>query len=165
MVEVLTFHYELLDDYGNLLESSYKKEKPITFIAGSGQIIFQIEQTLLDLKVGEKKKICLPSTTIFSSANKGKSVEVDRDDFAHFPYLQVGDQVSLREKNGQVCPYTVIAVKKHKLRLVSCGLFSREDMTFQLELLARRPLTKTEVLDGCLKTIYPVPNTISLKGS
>ncbi len=153
MNEVLTFHYKLHDDYGNLLESSYDSE-PVTFVTGGQQIIEVVEKRVLPLKIGETVKFRVSSKDIFFSGKKGETKEVEKNKFSKFQRFEIGDEVSLKDGAGQVTPYVITGVGEEKLRLVSCGLMSREDVTFSVELLGRRKITEGEVIKGSLKKMY-----------
>ena len=153
LLEVLTFHYRLYDDYENLLESSYE-QAPVTFVSGGEQVIPQVEEVLLKLGLGEKKILKISSEALFISSKKGGIKEVSRDQFPRFRRFEVGDQLSLKEDDGQVFIYTVTAVAEDRIRMVASGASSREQMTFHLELLGRRPLTEGEVIDGQLRKLY-----------
>ncbi|GLV43256.1 FK506-binding protein 14 [Carabus blaptoides fortunei] len=53
-------HYKGRLDDGTEFDNSYKRDHPITFTLGSGQVIKGWDQGLIGMCVGEKRKLVIP---------------------------------------------------------------------------------------------------------
>lgn len=59
--DTATVHYNGTLENGTKFDSSYDRNSPITFALGSGQLIKGFDVGVLGMKVGEKRKITIPS--------------------------------------------------------------------------------------------------------
>lgn len=61
VTDLLTLHYKgELKDSGKVFDSSYERGEPFTFQLGIGQVILGWEKGLIDVCVGEKRKLVIP---------------------------------------------------------------------------------------------------------
>lgn len=62
-------HYEgTLLDGGALFDSSYERNEPLTITAGAGEVIVGWDEMLMDMQVGEKRVVVLPSELAYGSS-------------------------------------------------------------------------------------------------
>ncbi len=71
MVEV---HYTGRFTDGNVFDSSYDREKPLRFKAGSGQVIPGWDEAIMLLKVGDTAKLIIPSELAYGEAGVGEDI-------------------------------------------------------------------------------------------
>lgn len=75
----VSVHYkgELLD--GTVFDSSYKRQEPIDFILGQGQVIAGWDEGVSLLKVGDKARFLIPSELAYGSNGAGGVIPSDAD--------------------------------------------------------------------------------------
>lgn len=62
-------HYEgTLLDGGALFDSSYERNEPLTITAGAGEVIIGWDEMLMDMQVGEKRVVVLPSELAYGAS-------------------------------------------------------------------------------------------------
>ena len=75
--QTVSVHYkgQLLD--GTVFDSSYKRQKPIDFVLGQGQVIPGWDEGVSLLKVGDKARFVIPSDLAYGSRGAGGVVPPD----------------------------------------------------------------------------------------
>ena len=70
----VSVHYkgELLD--GTVFDSSYKRQQPIDFVLGQGQVITGWDEGVSLLKVGDKARFLIPSDLAYGSRGAGNVI-------------------------------------------------------------------------------------------
>jgi len=67
----ITVHYTGTLEDGTKFDSSVDRGEPFTFTLGQGMVIMGWDQGLLDMKVGEKRKLVIPSNMGYGAAGAG----------------------------------------------------------------------------------------------
>ena len=75
--QTVSVHYkgQLLD--GTVFDSSYKRQKPIDFVLGQGQVIPGWDEGVSLLKVGDKARFVIPSDLAYGSRGAGSVIPPD----------------------------------------------------------------------------------------
>ena len=71
---LVTVDYEGSFEDGTVFDSSYETGEPATFPLGQGQVIVGWEQGLIGMKVGEKRKIFIPSVLGYGEQGYGQII-------------------------------------------------------------------------------------------
>ncbi|KAL4717836.1 hypothetical protein ACJJTC_000985 [Scirpophaga incertulas] len=72
--DMLTMHYTGTLDDGHKFDSSYDRDQPFSFQIGVGQVIKGWDQGLLDMCVGEKRKLTIPSSLGYGERGAGNVI-------------------------------------------------------------------------------------------
>lgn len=56
----VTLHYIIKTESGDLIEDSYKMNQPMTFILGNNEVIEGIEEGIVTMKPGGKRRLFIP---------------------------------------------------------------------------------------------------------
>jgi len=68
-------HYTgTLHTNGNKFDSSRDRNRPLDFTLGVGQVIKGWDQGLLDMCIGEKRKLTIPAKLAYGSRSMGSSI-------------------------------------------------------------------------------------------
>ena len=67
----LTVHYTGFLEDGTKFDSSVDRGQPFNFNLGAGMVIEGWEKGMLDMKVGEKRKLTIPSEMAYGEAGAG----------------------------------------------------------------------------------------------
>jgi len=70
-------HYTGYLANGQVFDSSIGRGQPIEFVLGTGQVIKGWEQGILGMKVGEKRKLTIPSSLGYGSSGAGGVIPPD----------------------------------------------------------------------------------------
>ena len=81
--DVVTVHYTgwLNNDGqpGTLFDSSHKRNQPFQFIVGYGMVIPGWEEAIMDMKVGEKRRVYIPSRLGYGANGAGAVIPPHAD--------------------------------------------------------------------------------------
>ncbi len=69
--EVVTVHYVGMLEDGTLFDSSVERGMPFTFTVGAGQVIQGWDEGLIGMKIGEKRKLTIPSEMGYGERGAG----------------------------------------------------------------------------------------------
>jgi len=72
--DMLTMHYKGTLDDGSEFDSSYSRNDPFKFQLGIGQVIKGWDQGLLDMCVGEKRRLTIPSHLGYGETGAGDKI-------------------------------------------------------------------------------------------
>lgn len=97
-------HFNLILQDGTLAESSHSYQKPGVFTLGDGTFSPAIEQQLLGLKVGEKKRFSLNPEEAFGLRDEDKLHPFDLSVFPPEMELEEGLIVTFEQPNKQEMP-------------------------------------------------------------
>ncbi|MEX0772857.1 MAG: FKBP-type peptidyl-prolyl cis-trans isomerase [Balneolales bacterium] len=70
----ISVHYSGYLDDGTLFDSSYNRDKPLDFPVGTGRVIPGWDEGLMDMKVGEKRTLIIPSDLAYGETGSGETI-------------------------------------------------------------------------------------------
>lgn len=139
---ILTFHYTLRDERGRVLDTS-QGSTPMPFIEGAGQIIDGLEESLLQMAVGEKRGVVVPPERGYGMHEEDLMQKVPKD---RLPAgnLQVGDQFQTGpDRHAPVV--TVMAIEGNEVLLDANHPLAGQELHFDVELISERLATAEEL--------------------
>lgn len=72
--DMLSMHYKGVLDDGQQFDSSYDRKEPFKFQLGVGQVIKGWDQGLLDMCVGEKRRLTIPPSLGYGESGAGNRI-------------------------------------------------------------------------------------------
>lgn len=142
---VISFHYTLYDNRGEVVDSS-RGGSPFTILEGASQIIPGLEKFLVGQQINEIRKVTIPSAEAYGSRREDLVVKVPRERLPAGD-IQVGDR--FRGGSEPADPvYTVIEVDDKEVTLDGNHPLAGMDLTFDVELIAVRDATREEIDRG-----------------
>ncbi len=138
---VISFHYTLFGPDGKILETS-KGAQPLQFLTGTGQIIPGLENSLNQLKPGDKKRVQVPCEEAYGQRDQALVLQVPMEKFPS-KEVKVGDQFKA-SGNPSTPPLTVIEVNNGLVTLDANHPLAGIDLTFDVEIVAMREATAEE---------------------
>jgi FKBP-type peptidyl-prolyl cis-trans isomerase SlyD len=143
---VVTIHYTLTDDGGEVLDSSREGE-PFSYLEGAGNIIPGLEKELKDAKAGDKKSVKVAAKDAYGEKREDMIVQVPRSQFPADVKLKVGDR--FRSGDDHHSPiFTVIAAQDDQITLDGNHPLAGKDLDFDVEVTHVRQATDEEVSHG-----------------
>ncbi len=97
-------HFAIRLSDGSIADSTREYGKPAKFIVGESDILDKVEQTLIGLKVGDKKKIVLSPEEGYGLANPDNLHWLPKTQFPTDISLEEGLLISFTQPNGAEVP-------------------------------------------------------------
>ncbi|HZH87937.1 MAG TPA: peptidylprolyl isomerase [Chitinophagaceae bacterium] len=127
------YHGTLTD--GNTFDSSEGRE-PLQFVVGQGQVIKGFDDALVDMEVGEKKRIEIPVDEAYGHPTEENYLEFPKTDFPEDLTPEVGMQLHLSDNQGNQFPVAVKEVKEESVILDGNHPLAGKDLVFEIELVS-----------------------------
>ncbi|CAG9558812.1 unnamed protein product [Danaus chrysippus] len=89
--DMLTMHYTGTLENGHKFDSSYDRDQPFTFQLGVGQVIKGWDQGLVDMCVGEKRKLVIPASLGYGDRGAGNVIPGGATLFFDVELINIGD--------------------------------------------------------------------------
>ncbi|XP_045531533.1 FK506-binding protein 2-like isoform X1 [Pieris brassicae] len=145
--DMLTMHYTGTLDDGHKFDSSFDRDQPFTFQLGVGQVIKGWDEGLLDMCVGEKRKLTIPSSLGYGERGAGNVIPPHATLHFEVELINIGDS-----------PPTTNVFKE--IDADADNMLSREEVSIDLAFQAMdtdgdRELSREEVSDYLKKQMVP----------
>ena len=98
---VVSIHYTLTNDAGDVLDTSEGKE-PLKYLHGAGNIIPGLERALLDKTAGEELNVTVEPADGYGEHREELIQKVPREAFQGVEQLDVGMRFQAQTQNGPV---------------------------------------------------------------
>lgn len=142
---VISFHYTLKNEKGEVLDSSTGQE-PLSYLEGGQQIISGLEKEVGLLKTGDKKNIKVAAGDAYGDRDERFVITVERKELPEGD-VQVGQQFELKsDKGSQVVMVTKVTDKE--VTLDGNHPLAGEDLFFDVEVTEMREATAEELTHG-----------------
>ncbi len=141
------FHYSATLEDGTVFDSTYEdfcedeecgcegEPGPMELTIGSGEFFPEIEQALVGMAVGEKKKVMIPSADAFGDYDQEKVFTAKRSEIPEDLQPEVGDAYTLANDNDEEVDVTVVEVTSDSVTFDSNHPLAGEDLSFEIELV------------------------------
>lgn len=145
---VISFHYTLTNQDGEVLDTSRDSNDPFSYMEGSSQIIPGLEKQMALLSVGDKRKIEVGAPEAYGEHDEQLIVEVPRAKLPNSEELQVDDQFQASGPNGEMLLFRVIEIAGDTIKLDGNHPLAGENLVFDVEVMQVRDATLEEVAHG-----------------
>ena len=142
---VLSFHYVLTNDKGEVLDSS-RNADPFQVMEGKQQIIPMLEEALFGMSVGEKKLLHAPAEMAYGPVHEKLRIKVSRSQLPP-ENVQVGTQFTAAETGNSVI-FSIVKIEGEEVFLDGNHPLAGVDLNFDVEVLAIREATAEEQEHG-----------------
>lgn len=132
--DTVTVHYTGKLEDGTVFDSSANRE-PLQFSIGEGRIIPGFEQAIIGMAPGDSKTATIPSDEAYGPHQQQMVVVVEREQIPENVPLDVGQQLQIRQENGQPIPVIVTDISDAKVTLDANHPLAGEDLIFDIQLL------------------------------
>jgi FKBP-type peptidyl-prolyl cis-trans isomerase SlyD len=143
---VVSFHYTLTDDNGQVLDSSQGRE-PLVYLQGVGQIVPGLEKAMDGRKVGDQFKVDVAPEEGYGVHHAELVQEVPREAFQGVEDIQPGMQFQGRGPQG-VINVTVTKVEDGKVHIDGNHPLAGQTLHFDVEVTEVRPASEEELSHG-----------------
>ena len=127
-------HYRGTLDDGTVFDSSYERQQPIGFQVGGGQMIKGFDEAVDGMKVGETKKVNIPSDQAYGPWYDQAVRNVPRNSFPEDFDFKEGVIVE-GEANGQPVRGAIVEIEDETVTIDFNHPLSGKDLNFDIELV------------------------------
>jgi FKBP-type peptidyl-prolyl cis-trans isomerase 2 len=107
----------------------------LEFTIGSGEIIPGFERAVVGMQPGETRTATVPTDQAYGAHQDDLLIAVDRSQFPAGITPEVGQQVEIRQADGQPAVATVADVSGSQVTLDANHPLAGQDLTFDIELV------------------------------
>lgn len=143
---VVSMHYTLTDDSGEVLDSSRGSE-PLNYLHGHSNIIPGLEKALESVSAGHKSKVTVAPTEGYGEKNPEAIFEAPREHFPPDMKLEVGARVSADGPNGPIT-FAIVSMTETGAVLDANHPLAGKTLHFDVEITEVRTATKEELEHG-----------------
>lgn len=132
--DTVRVHYTGTLEDGSEFDSSRKRDEPLEFTLGQGQMIPGFEKAVSGMEVGQSKQVSIPSDEAYGEKKKEMIMEVPKENFPPDITPEVGQQLAVNTQGKQV-PVTVTEVSGDTVILDANHPLAGKDLKFDIELV------------------------------
>lgn len=133
--DTVSIHYTGRLNDGSVFDSSLERE-PLEFSIGGQQVIPGFEQAVIGMNPGESKTQEIPCDKAYGPRHDDMVVTVLRQQIPSDFELAVGQQLQIKNPEGQVIPVMVSEIVDDQVTLDGNHPLAGEDLTFDIELVS-----------------------------
>jgi len=133
--DVVKVHYTGKLRDGTVFDSS-KDGEPLEIVLGAGRTIPAFEEALIGMSPGETKTFEIPAEEAYGPYRDELVVEIERDRVPPDMELEVGQQLILRQPEGQAIRVTVTEITDEGITLDANHPLAGEDLIFEVQMVA-----------------------------
>ncbi|WEJ61706.1 FKBP-type peptidyl-prolyl cis-trans isomerase [Thiomicrorhabdus lithotrophica] len=130
----VTFHYELRDEKGNILDSTFGGE-PVVYIQGEGEIIEGLEEFMEGEEPGFAAKVSIPPAKAYGVTNDDLVVFAGPENFEDNVEVEVGSSVETEDPEGNTITFRIIEVTEDKVYLDGNHPLADQTLDYKVEVL------------------------------
>ena len=140
---VVTIEYELkVND--EVLDSS-EEEGPLPYLHGHGNIISGLENALSGMKISESKKIVVEPKDGYGEREEEAMMEGPRDEFPEEVPVEVGVELEVTDKDGDIMLVTISKVEDEMVTLDTNHPLAGFQLHFDIKVIGIRDATPEEI--------------------
>ena len=132
--DVVKVHYTGKLANGEQFDSSIGKD-PLEFTVGAGQMIAGFDAALPGMKVGDKKTINIVAKDGYGETDETAIIEFPKENVPADMKLEIGQQLTLSDQQGQPFPVVVKEVKDDIVILDANHFLAGKELVFDIELV------------------------------
>jgi FKBP-type peptidyl-prolyl cis-trans isomerase SlyD len=145
--KVVTIHYTLKDDDGDVVDSSSGGE-PLEYLHGAGNIVPGLEAAMSGKTVGDKFKVTVAPADGYGEVVGDGPRPVPKSAFPDDVELEEGMQFFVRGPDDEPFPVWVVGMKGDQVLIDANHPLAGENLHFEVEVMNVRAATKEEVEHG-----------------
>lgn len=145
MQKVITFHYTLKTDEGQILDST-KKESPLIFLTDARQLLPALEEEVKKIQKGEEKQFTITHEQAYGPYNEELVLTVHIKELP-YPDVNIGDVYEI-DREGLRMPVQVTKIDDDQVTLDGNPPKHSDNLNFTVEVIESRDATQEEIDHG-----------------
>jgi FKBP-type peptidyl-prolyl cis-trans isomerase SlyD len=143
---VVTMHYTLRGDNGDVLDSSEGKD-PLSYLHGHGNLISGLESRIEGKNAGDEMEVKVPSGEAYGEIDPEKKFDVPRSQFPPDAELEPGSQFRAEGEGGPVV-VRVDSVDGDQVKIDANHPLAGVDLNFSVKIVDVRSASPEEIEHG-----------------
>lgn len=144
---VVSMHYKLTDNEGNVLDSSEGSE-PLTYLHGAGNIIPGLEKALVGKVEGDTQQVTVEPAEAYGEVMPELTQTVDKAAFQGVESVEVGMSFEAQTSDGSVQHIVVTKVDGEQVTVDANHPLAGVVLNFDVEIVSVREASKEEIAHG-----------------
>ena len=144
---VVSMHYKLTDNEGNVLDSSEGSE-PLTYLHGAGNIIPGLEKALVGKVEGDTPQVTVEPAEAYGEVMPELMQTVDKAAFQGVDSVEVGMSFEAQTSDGSVQHIVVTKVDGNQVTVDANHPLAGVVLNFDVEIVSVREASKEEIAHG-----------------
>jgi FKBP-type peptidyl-prolyl cis-trans isomerase 2 len=133
--DTIKVHYKGTLSDGSLFDSSEGKD-PLEFTVGENMVIFGFDNGVLNMAIGDKKTLNIPSMEAYGAVNEELVIEIPKAELPEeLGEITEGMQLNMVNQDGYEIPVEVIEIKEDAIVLDGNHPLAGMDLIFEVELV------------------------------
>lgn len=132
--DTVRVHYTGTLADGETFDSSKGKD-PLEVTLGASQVIPGFEKAIVGMEEGETRSTTIPAAEAYGEPQPEMRFEVDRSQLPEDLEPEVGQQLAVRQPDGQAVPVLIAELDEEKVTLDANHPLAGRDLSFELELV------------------------------
>jgi len=145
--KVVSIHYTLRNDAGEVLDSSGGRE-PLDYLHGSGNIVPGLEQSLLGRRVGAKFTVDVSPSLGFGERDPRGVQRVPRSSFPKDADVKAGERFTASGPDGEEMALWITEVEGDEVTVDFNHPLAGETLHFEVHVTGVRAASKDEIAHG-----------------
>lgn len=130
----VTFHYELRDESGELLDSTFGGE-PVHYVHGEGEIIDGLEELLEGEEPGFEAKATIPPEKGYGVTRQDLIVYASPENFDDNVEIKIGEVVETEDPDGEIIAFRIVEIDEDKVYLDGNHPLADKTLNYKVEVL------------------------------
>ena len=144
---VVTIHYTLKDDAGEVIDSSVDAE-PLPYLHGHGNLVPGLERALEGAQDGDSRKVVVTPADGYGERDEGAVFAVRRSMFPPGMEVTSGETYVGRDTHGNPVPITVVRLDGDEVVVDANHPLAGEELHFEVTVRMVREATADELTHG-----------------
>lgn len=130
----VTFHYELRDEKGTVLDSTFGAE-PVHYIHGEGDIIAGLEELFEGEEPGFEARVTIEPEDGYGTVVEDLLVFAGADNFDDSVEIKVGEVVETEDPEGDIIEFRITKIEGDKVFLDGNHPLADKTLDYKVEIL------------------------------
>ncbi len=145
--KVVSIHYTLKDESGNLLDSTIGSQ-PFSYLTGYDQIIPKLEEEIDTMLIGGKKNVLITAEDAYGEYRDDLVHLVKKSNFPDDVEIEIGMQFVTSAPDGTQMPFVIKEINGDDVKIDFNHPLAGKNLDFEIELVDVRDATEEELAHG-----------------
>jgi len=146
--KVVSMHYRLTLDSGEMLDSSFDRQEPLIFLVGHRNVIPGLENELIGMESGDEKSIRVAPEQGYGVRNEKLVQSVSTERLPDDMELEEGKALRFQEQDGQIIEAFITSLSDDEVTLDLNHPLAGEHLNFDIQVVDVRDASAEELEHG-----------------